>query len=299
MSKPQIFINADTGIDDATAIVVGLFGNELKVEGILTTRGNMSVKQTTRNTLCVLQLLGEKEIPVYVGADAPLEKTNFSVTGVHGTDGIGDFTFPKLTLKTDKNLDDFYKELSLIEGKVSIICIAPLTNIALLLSTYPQCKDKIDRIIIEGGLLENDTTSPSFNVASDPKSAEIIFNSGLDITICPSDMGHTAYLNKEDVLKIQKMGKTGEMLEFIYRSYKDRVVQKGIATHDGCTVACLAKPELFKYKKAEISVRYITGSQVGMIYFDFKSKKPNANVCVSVDIKGFKEYLFDCIKKAP
>ena len=298
MAKIPVFINADTGIDDATALVAGLFSDNLQVKGIIASKGNISVKQVTKNTLSLLQFVNKKNTPVYEGVSEIIGKTNFSCVGIHGVGGIGGYNFPALKLEA-QSWEDFCNTFLAIKGKVCFICLSPLTNLAKLITTYPQSKDKIDRVIIECGLLNQTGFEPSFNVASDPKAAEIIFNSGLNITICPSDMGHTAYLSHSDVRKIKALNKTGEMLEFIYRSYKDRVVKNGIATHDSCAVACVDEPSLFKYKKAKISVKYVEPSGIGMIDFDFKNKTPNANVCVKVSKRGFRKYLIDHISKAP
>lgn len=298
MVKKPVFINADTGIDDATAIVAGAFSDSLNIKGILSSKGNITVEQVTKNTLALLKFIKKDKIPVYKGMEHTIGKTSFSVVGIHGRDGIGGYVFPPVTEKAS-SWEDFVKDFMAVKGKVSIICLSPLTNLAKLLSTYPQSREKIDRIIIECGLLNQTGFEPSFNVASDPVAAEIVFNSGLNITICPSDMGHTAYLSHSNVRKIKTLGKTGEMLEFIYRSYKDRVVKDGIATHDSCAVACLDEPELFKYKKAKIGVKYIEPNHIGEIDFDFKSKTPNADVCVKVKKREFRNYLIERISRAP
>lgn len=146
MKSIPVIIIADTGIDDAVAIIASLFSKNLDVQGIVAASGNMDIAQITKNTLSILQFVG-KEVPVYVGVSQPLSQTNFSVTGFHGDDGIGGYVFPALKLKA-KPLKDFYEYLLTVKGKVNIINIAPLTNLAILLKEYPNSKEKIDRVII-------------------------------------------------------------------------------------------------------------------------------------------------------
>ncbi len=78
-------------------------------------------------------------------------------------------------------VEAMYKELKTNEKPVTLIPIGPLTNIALLLSTYPKAKDYIKEIVFMGGSAGRDNITPSaeFNIYCDPEAAQIVFNSGL------------------------------------------------------------------------------------------------------------------------
>jgi inosine-uridine nucleoside N-ribohydrolase len=106
----KIIIDADTGIDDALAILFALKSPSVKVEGVTTVFGNISVDQATDNTLRIIQLAkAAYEVPVIKGADKPLSRPlDDFATFVHGNNGIGDVEIPASTQKPlDVKADDF------------------------------------------------------------------------------------------------------------------------------------------------------------------------------------------------
>ena len=59
MSREKVILDVDTGSDDAVAIVCALLCKEIELLGITTVGGNVELKNTTENTLRVLDLCGE------------------------------------------------------------------------------------------------------------------------------------------------------------------------------------------------------------------------------------------------
>ncbi|MBR2553010.1 MAG: nucleoside hydrolase, partial [Erysipelotrichaceae bacterium] len=76
MEKEKIVLDVDTGSDDAIAIVCALLSEELEVLGITTVGGNVELKNTTDNTLRVVECCGKGgEVSVYMGSELPLVST--------------------------------------------------------------------------------------------------------------------------------------------------------------------------------------------------------------------------------
>lgn len=286
----DVIIFMDTGIDDATALLMALADKKINVKAIVASRGNVGTKQVAQNTIGVLEFV-EKKVPVFLGATSFYGKTKFPIWKGHGENGIGDYVFPKTKQKA-KTFDEFLKFFDGLNKKVSILAMCPLTNLAHLFEAR-DVTEKIDALYLQNGMLE-DPHYKSFNIACDPKAAEIVFRTPLKIFICPSDMGHRAYLNKTDVKKLQKMNKTGEMLEFMYRSYHDRVCKNNIATHDSCLIFCFSHKDEFEWKYADLKLDYV--DQIGVLHFSFTNKKGRAKLCTQINIKAFKEYYFNAIK---
>lgn len=291
--KTKTILLADTGIDDAVAIILALNSKHIFVDAIIATRGNVSCTQTTKNTLMLLNFLKNKT-PVFVGDNKILSETSFETKSVHGKNGMGGFEFSQGDMKAQswKKFEEYFLGL---KEEVVFICTAPLTNLAVLLKKYPESSNKIQKIVIQSGLLSDDKYI-SFNVAVDPKAIEIVLGFNIPVVICPSDMGHIAYLNKNDVQKIKSFGKTGKMLEFIFQSYKDRVVQNDVATHDGCAVACVENPKIFKFQNAKVFVDY-NENNLGILKFDF-SENGQTKVCTQINVAKFKKLMFKAVKKA-
>ncbi|TDN15771.1 nucleoside hydrolase, partial [Lactobacillus crispatus] len=63
----KVILSIDTGIDDAMALAYVLGSKELDLIGIVGTYGNVYTKQGVKNDLALLEMLGRKDIPVYLG----------------------------------------------------------------------------------------------------------------------------------------------------------------------------------------------------------------------------------------
>ena len=298
----NVILDVDTGIDDAVAIALAVYNKRLNVRLITTIAGNLGVRAVTKNTLNLLQYINKRRIPVAVGEEKPLERKKDNSIQAHGKRGLGHFQFPPCELKPvkEKAYVKMYKMIMRAKKKTTIIGLGPLTNIAKMLLTYPDVKKKIDQIIISGGLLEDNKRKPylSFNIMQDPEAARYIMKSGIKILVCPSDLGHTAFLTPEEVEQTRQTNTTGEMLEYIFRSFKDRHVKVGIATHDSCAMICASHPEIFKRQKMYVHIRFLQEQQTGVIDFD-KKKKPNMKVAVAINKKKFKKIYFEALSKMP
>jgi len=300
--KKDVILDVDTGIDDAVAIALATYSSKLNVKLITTIAGNLSVNAVTKNTLDFLQAINKTKIPVAVGADKPLEREKDNSIQAHGKKGLGHYKFPKCEIKPIKSnaIDAMYDTIMKSKENIIIIALGPLTNVAKLLLEHPDSMDKIEYILISGGLLHDSKKNPylGFNIMQDPEAARYVMKSGEKIIICPSNHGHTAYLTPEEVEELKNMNKTGEMFEYIFRSYKDRHVKIGIATHDPCAVAFVAHPEFFKKEMQYVHVRFIEKLNTGVLDFN-TTHEPNVKVATEINVKKFKKYFFKTFSKMP
>lgn len=300
--KKSVILDVDTGIDDAVAIAMATYSNKLNVKLITTICGNLSVNEVTKNTLNFLQAIGKGNIPVAIGENKPLEREKDNSIQAHGKRGLGHYKFEKHDLKPIKMnaVEKMYEVITKSKTPVVIIALGPLTNVAKLLLTHPDAMDNIEYILISGGLLHDSKRNPylGFNVMQDPEAARYVMKSGEKIIVCPSNHGHTAYLTPEEVEQVRTTNKTGEMLEYIFRSYKDRHVKVGIATHDPCAVVYVAHPEYFKKELMYVHIRFLEKQQTGVIDFD-THKEPNTKVATEINVKKFKKLFFNTLKKMP
>lgn len=298
----QVIIDADPGIDDAIALALATYSKRLDIKLITTVCGNVTIDKITKNTLNFLQAINIRNIPVAIGAEKPIARRKDNSIQAHGKSGLGNWKFPKCELKPVKeNAVEKMREVLLnSEKKLIIIALGPLTNIATLLNTYPEVKDKIDYILFSGGLLLDNQNSRyfGFNIQQDPEAAQIVWQSGVKIVVCPSDHGHYGYLTPEEIEKTAKMGNTGKMLYEIYKSYNDTHVTVGIAIHDAVAVALVAHPEIFRMENMYTQITYVKKVNNSLLDFDIH-KTPNTMVATSMDVNKFKKIYFNTLKRMP
>ena len=299
--KIPVIINCDTGIDDDVALIMAIKSNKIDIKLITTDVGNINTKQAAQNCLNVLELINADEIPVCAGEGKCLEQERTRVV-VHGTTGLGDYIFEKNNRQITKGnaIEKIYETLKNNGEKITIICLSPPTNLAKLFIQYPDSKKYIEKIVFMAGSIEetgrNEIPYPEYNVSCDPEAAEIVFKYGVPIEIVPMEMGHTAYLTWQDVFKTKITNFVGSVLEIIYREYKDFHVKNGIATHDGCAIAYITNPEIFKTEEVKATIKYYDKLGTGVFNMNF-DKKPNATVCTEVNVDKFRKLYFECLKK--
>ena len=259
-----VIIDVDTGIDDSVAISIAAACPKLDILLVTASSGNVGVDQATDNTLKVLHLFGKDDIPVAKGIE-----TNFNKNAVkaHGSDGLGNCNklFPQQTQEPLADLAHVAMAKAILKSdkKVSIIALGPLTNIAKLLTEFPDAKNNIDKIILMAGSIEQYKKGElpyfGFNVKIDPKSCEVVLNSGVKIVVSPCDMGHIAKLDWQDVYRTKITNMAGKIFERLFRGYKDHHVKDGIAMHDSCAVSYLIDPTIFKTEYLHVFMEYYDG----------------------------------------
>lgn len=198
-----VYLDVDTGVDDALAILLAVQHPALDVRGITTVVGNVDLAQVTRNTLQVLEVAGASGVAVVSGASQPLVAPACSAAAVHAGDGLGRANLPPPRRQADGDDAVAYlrSELLAAPEPVTVIALAPLTNIALLLQTAPEVKPKIRELAIMGGAVAvgNATPVAEFNIFHDPEAADIVFRCGVPILMYGLDVFRRVCFTREEI----------------------------------------------------------------------------------------------------
>lgn len=308
--KIPLIINCDTGIDDAVALMMAVKSDMFDIKLITTDLGNAGPKQSAINCNNILELIGGPDVKICAGDGKCLVKERMHVS-VHGKTGMGTYVFEphSRVVSKDDAIDAMYETIMNSPEKVTILCMSPTSNLAKLQIKHKDCwnSEKIERVVIMSGsiekLKEGEIPYAEFNVSCDPESAEYVFRKDPDVRVdvVPMEMGHTAYLDWEDVFKTKNTNSVGAVFEYMFRSYKDRHVKNGIATHDGCAVAYMVDPTIFETEEDFAEVKYFDSIDSGILVItrneELKGKKPNVVVCSKVNVKKFKKLYFKLLKK--
>lgn len=177
--KPRILADVDTGIDDACALI-HLAGSDVEIAAVTTTGGNASAVECALNTLGVLDLCCLPGVDVAVGAEVPLRRTPVTTPETHGSEGLGYAVVPRLPERLSKRpaLDVWVDELRTHPGRTTVLCTAPLTNLALALRAEPRLPELARRVVIMGGAYfspGNTTPTAEWNTWVDPDAAKEVF----------------------------------------------------------------------------------------------------------------------------
>ena len=185
-----VVLDVDTGVDDACALLLAALHPALDLRAVSCVGGNAPVDDVVRNTLRVLETAGRADVPVARGAERPLLETPLHARHVHGEDGMADLGWPPASIAPDPRhavelLRDVCREAAAAGRPVTLVPLAPLTNIALLLRTYPDAAAGISEIVFMGGAANvgNATASAEFNVFHDPEAAAVTLDAAADLDL--------------------------------------------------------------------------------------------------------------------
>lgn len=300
-----IILDTDPGIDDAAAIAAALFAPELDLALMTTVAGNVSLEKTTRNALQLLHFW-EADVPLAQGASAPLVHPLRDAADVHGESGMEGYDFvahdrQPLAKPAFIAIRDL---LMSAPQPVTLVAIGPLTNIALLLTQYPECKFNIRRLVLMGGSAGrgNFTPNAEFNIAIDPEAAAIVFRSGLEIVMCGLDVTNDAMLDAEYLATLPTLNRTGQMLHALFSHYRSGSMTSGLRMHDLCAIAWLVRPDLFTLKPCFVAVETQGTWTSGTTVVDIEGKlgqPANAQVALGLDVAGFRRWVAEVLALAP
>ena len=258
MKKRKVIIDCDPGIDDSLAIMLALKSPEIEVIGITIVCGNSPVEMGFGNAKKILKQMNRLDVPVYIGESTPLRRDYVNALDTHGEDGLGESFLPEVIgYQQQISAVDFLADV-LKKEKVSIIELAPMTNLARLIQKDKEAFSCIEEIVSMGGSFKshgNCSPVAEYNYWCDPDGASLVYETlhqngqkihmvGLDVTrkivLTPDLLEYMCRLNKE----------TGEFVKKITKFYFDfhweweHII--GCVINDPLAVAYFINPELCK-----------------------------------------------------
>ena len=298
-------IDTDTASDDAVALIMALRSPNVRVLAITTVAGNVAVQQSTRNALYTAELCGS-EVPVYMGAEKPLNRAHQSAHWFHGRDGLGDHGYPAPRRAAEKLPAD-EAIIGTIEAHPGLVLVTlgPLTNVALALQRKPGIAAKVSRCVIMGGAPcceGNVTPAAEYNIWCDPEAARVVLRSGLPVELvgwhlCRGD----AALNLHDIEHVLSFDTplarfAVECNSRAQEAYFEQTGEHGISLPDPVAMAIALDPKIVT-QESQHYVDVETGSELtrGMTVVDrlnVAANDRNRNVWAPVLEKGAKAKVY-------
>lgn len=211
-----MILDVDTGIDDALALMLAVRHPDVNLRAVSCVAGNASLEQVVRNTLTVLDVAGAGDIPVAAGAHRPLLAEANHAAHVHGTDGLADLGLPESTraVVPVHAVELLRREILASPTPVTLVPLAPMTNIAVLVRMYPEVLANVERIVFMGGSASvgNATAVAEFNTWHDPEAAEIVLTAGVPITMYGLDVFYAVTIPPDDISRLRTASEPGAQL---------------------------------------------------------------------------------------
>lgn len=299
MAKKKMILDLDTGVDDALAIAYAVAAPDVDLIGIVASYGNNLLDVCAENSLKLLELLGQTDVPVYKGLPHTSTSDHFEVMQVsldiHGNNGIGDVDLPKPQRAVEKLSGvDFYIQAAHQYGQdLIIIPTGPMTNLAAALEKDPEIADLIGNVTFMGGALTvegNVTDVAEANINQDAKAANTVLTSSLPLTMVGLDVTLRTLLTKQETAQWRALGtKAGQayadLTDFYIDAYYNLGIDKnGCALHDPLAVGVSLDPSFVQTLSLFMKVIYDDHNYARTIGDKDKLNDPNPNVKVAITV---------------
>ena len=276
--KPLFLIDTDTASDDAVALIMALRSPQVRVLAITTVAGNVSIPQATRNALYTAELCGS-DVPIFMGAEKPLNRPHQSAHWFHGRDGLGDHGYPP-PRKTPEKQPAAEAIVSTIESNPGLILVTlgPLTNVALALQRNPAIAAKVSRCVVMGGAPcceGNVTPAAEYNVWCDPEAARIVLRSGLPVELVGWHLCRgRAALSPDDIKYVLSFGTAQALFAIECNSraqaaYFEQTGEHGISLPDPVAMSIALDPTIVTHQSENyVDVETSSELTLGMTVVD-------------------------------
>lgn len=311
MTRKKIILDTDLAIgipgtdaDDPLALMLGLRDPRLDVLGVTTIFGNCPPALGARCATAVLRAAGRGDIPVAIGMGTQLggglpQLLQDAYAGARGKPGR--IALPELDdAHNGMHAADFLIEtIRANPGEVTIVSIGAQTNIALALMKEPRLKDEIASIVFMGGALGLDPTYGRGNITPvaecniwfDPQASDIVFRSGIDLTMVSLDVTNpaTGLVLPSATIRAVEPGPPEQSLASLFvevcSSYLDAPMfhlADGCVLYDPLAMAIAADPSIATFKDMAIGVETQGRLTIGQTV-PLRDGKPNMRVATKID----------------
>jgi purine nucleosidase len=252
----QVLVDTDVGddIDDALALALVLHSPEITLHGISTVFGD--TKCRARLAAHLLKVFEREDVPVAAGIAMPLQLRH-QPSGVPQA-AILDPREPLPALTTLSGPQLIIETALAHPGRLTLLCLGPLTNVATALQLEPRLFMAIRNVVMMGGT--SGLPFAEWNVRSDARAAQIVLASGIPIRMIGWNVTTRCQLRESDVESLRCQHSPQAQLLYsllaLWQLHRPRWHPALPYLHDPLTVVALCQSQLLRFE--EMTVRVLT-----------------------------------------
>ena len=147
-------------------------------------------------------------------------------------------------------------------GRLTLIALGPLTNVALALERDPAAVRAIGRIVVMGGAVDvpgNTSADAEFNIHVDPDAARVVIEAALPVDLVPLDATRQAVLSLAELepALARRPGRVADRIRaFTARAFVrgDHGRVPGLTLHDPLAVGVAFEPDFVTWEAVRLTV---------------------------------------------
>jgi purine nucleosidase len=304
-----IILDCDPGTDDAIALLLAFASPELEVLALTAAGGNVGLDRTLANALA-LTALAESPVPVFAGAGRPLLGAFTEAPHVHGADGLGGIPLPQGGAPAPGIAADAIRRiLREAPRPVTLVGIAPATNLALALMTEPALTRQVEQIVLMSGAWGEGNATPAaeFNALNDPEALAVLLDCGRPVVFATLELTAQAQATPARIAAWRALG-TGRCLQAACDIQASVPISPhrghggGAPLHDPCAIAWLIRPDWFTTRGCHVQMDFGPGPGRGRTLIDRWNRTGlphNATVLETLDADAFFALLGERLARLP
>jgi purine nucleosidase len=293
----KIWLDTDPGFDDWLTMLLLAANPELDWLGISIAAGNAPLDITCDNALRIKAHYGLQP-PIYRGCVTPLNgaaqaETAQCILGQEGMRTNGP-ALPPTTAVTENmhGVDALIAAIRQHPGQITLLAIAPLTNLATALLQAPDIAAGIKEIILMGGSADqgNHTAAAEFNIYADPEAADVVFRSGVPLRMFGLNLCRQLCVTGAEVAQVRDVTtQRGDWLAGYLDAYQRIRSADGslpMPMYDPVVALYLRWPDLFEFKPAHVDIELNGRFTRGMTVCEFRVPRraaANAQIAMCTD----------------
>ncbi|PWJ52102.1 nucleoside hydrolase [Faecalicatena contorta] len=313
MGKEKIIIDTDIGteVDDAITLAYLLANPRADILGITTVTGEATQRAKLASVFC--EVAG-RDIPIYPGCEEPLLVPQIEL-----------YAPQQVILNKWKHRQEFPKNqaVSFLQqtirenpGEITLVCIAPLTNIGLLFAMDPEIPSLLKRIVLMCGsptYTRYDNTSETMSAMQNSDaivlgSKGVLENNALidphatKLVYAPRMSEHVSFglnvtskliMKPEEAEKIFHHPILLPVLDIAREWFKD---EERVTFHDPLAAVALFHQDICEYQRGNINVETNSDMLAGFTYWR-PDECGKHKIATKVDEKAFFKHLFEVFEE--
>jgi purine nucleosidase/pyrimidine-specific ribonucleoside hydrolase len=275
-----VLLDTDLGddIDDAYALAVCLRHPRIALLGVSTVRGDTELRAA--ETRYLLALEGRPELPVAAGSRDALDKLVPLERNCQA--GIVPPTEEERWRAGRQDGVRALAEWSAAHPGAILLTIGQLTNVARFRAEFPEQFALLSRLVIMGGHLDPSLNYAEWNIACDPRAAQMVLSAGKPILMVGLDVTLPCRMSKEDLDAIRQartpLSAALSAMTKMWQGETDPQDPRRPTLHDPLAALAVAEPEVLRTVPRRVEIdRH--GNCV------LSEGKPNVDYAVEVDAR--------------
>ena len=308
----RYWIDTDPGLDDALALLLALGESADQVVGLSSVRGNVSEPVAARNLTGLLARFQERGLQpgpaaprIARGAWQPLiggrsdrRDAALDLTGLGHLDWVAPEGWQRV------GQPPAALALARAAGEVAdlhLVCLGPLTNLALALHLAPELPERLAGLTIMGGSLRaggNATPAAEFNFLADPEAAQLVLSAGFKwIELVPIDGCRDVQLLASELERLRELPTTAAQLaDELLANWAPRIQRpRGLTLYDAAAWLLTLHPDLGRWDQVHLTVDTGAGAARGASLADWLGvgqRQPNVRASLTLDRDALVEAFF-------